>query len=182
MARITAIAGKADVAAADQHVVDQVLEVFGRVRGPFSILLHSPKLAEHLLPLVTFNRDDSIVEPQLRSIAALTAARERQAAYVWAAQVDAARRNGLPEPVIDLLRAQGDPAALQEDERDIVVYTRQLMRTNRVEQAVFDALVQRHGAQWLVELTAAANFYAFLSGMVNAFEVPAPPDGDRLPA
>ena len=29
---------------------------------------------------------------------------------------------------------------------------------------------------------AAANFYAFLSGMVNAFEVPAPPDGDRLPA
>jgi 4-carboxymuconolactone decarboxylase len=182
MARITAIAGKADVAAADQHVVDQVLEVFGRVRGPFSILLHSPKLAEHLLPLVTFNRDDSIVEPQLRSIAALTAARERQAAYVWAAQVDAARRNGLPEPVIDLLRAQGDPAALQEDERDIVVYTRQLMRTNRVEQPVFDALVQRHGAQWLVELTAAANFYAFLSGMVNAFEVPAPPDGDRLPA
>jgi len=181
MARITAIAGKADVAAADQHVVDQVLEVFGRVRGPFSILLHSPKLAEHLLPLVTFNRDDSIVEPQLRSIAALTAARERQAAYVWAAQVDAARRNGLPEPVIDLLRAQGDPAALQEDERDIVVYTRQLMRTNRVEQPVFDALVQRHGAQWLVELTAAANFFAFLSGMVNAFEVPAPPDGDRLP-
>jgi 4-carboxymuconolactone decarboxylase len=182
MARIAAITGKADVAAADQHVVDQVLEVFGRVRGPFSILLHSPKLAEHLLPLVTFNRDDSIVEPQLRSIAALTAARERQAAYVWAAQVDAARRNGLPEPVIDLLRAQGDPAALQEDERDIVVYTRQLMRTNRVEQPVFDALVQRHGAQWLVELTAAANFYAFLSGMVNAFEVPAPPDGDRLPA
>jgi alkylhydroperoxidase family enzyme len=56
------------------------------------------------------------------------------------------------------------------------------MRTNRVEQAVFDALHASHGAQWLVELTAAANFFAFLSGMVNAFEVPAPPDGDCLPA
>ena len=33
--------------------VDQVLEVFGRVRGPFSVLLHSPKLAEQLLKLVT---------------------------------------------------------------------------------------------------------------------------------
>src|SRR5665213_1339345 len=114
MTRITAIAGKTDVAAADQHVVDKVLAVFGRVRGPFSILLHSPQLAERLLPLVTFNRDDSIVEPPLRSIAALTASRERQAEYVWAAQVDAARRNGLREPVIDLLRAQGDPAALSE--------------------------------------------------------------------
>ena len=55
------------------------------------------------------------------------------------------------------------------------------MRTNRVDQAVFDRLKDRHGVQWLVELTAAANYYAFLCGMVNAFEVPAPPDGDKLP-
>src|ERR1700728_4960135 len=103
MARVPQIAGKADVPESQQYVVDQVLEVFGRVRGPFSILLHSPKLAELLLPLVTFNRNDSIVEPQLRSIAALTAAGERQAAYVWAAQVDVARRVGLREAVIDLV-------------------------------------------------------------------------------
>lgn len=55
------------------------------------------------------------------------------------------------------------------------------MRTNRVEQAVFDSLRNRFGVQWLVELTAAANYFAFLSGMVNAFEVPAPEGGDRLP-
>ena len=61
-------------------------------------------------------------------------------------------------------------------------YTRQLIRTNRVEQAVHDRLKERHGVQWLVELTAAANYFAFLSGMVNAFEVPAPPDGDKLPS
>jgi 4-carboxymuconolactone decarboxylase len=181
MPRIPPITGKADVAAADQHVVDQVLGVFGRVRGPFSILLHSPTLAERLLPLVRFNRNDTIVEPQLRSIAVLAAVREREAAYVWAAQVEAARRTGLREAVIDLLRAKGDPAGLPQEERDIVIYARQLMRINRVDQAVFDALNQRHGAKWLVELTAAANFYAFLSGIVNAFEVPAPPDGDPLP-
>ena len=80
------------------------------------------------------------------------------------------------------LRAKGDPAPLGEDERDIVAYMRQLIRTNRVDQAVFDRLKDRHGAQWLVELTAAANYFAFLSGMVNAFEVPAPADGDKLPS
>ena len=127
------------------------------MRGPFSMLLHSPKLAERLLPLVTFDRDGSVVERKLRSLAILAAVREREADYVWAAQVGAARRAGVREAVIDLLRAKGDPAALPAEERDIVSYTRQLMRTNRVDQAVFDALNNRHGVQWLVELTAAAN-------------------------
>ena len=181
MARVPPITGKADVPAPHHAVVDAVVAVFGNVRGPFSMLLHSPELAKRLLPLVTFFREDSVVEPPLRSVAILAAVRERQAAYVWSAQVGAARRNGLKDEVIDVLRAQGDPAALGADERDIVVYVRQLMRTNRVEQPVFDALLKRHGVQWLLELTAAANYFAMLSGVVNAFEVAAPADGDRLP-
>ena len=56
MPRIAPVTGKADVAAEHHAVVDDVVKVFGGVRGPFSILLHSPKLAERLLPLVTFNR------------------------------------------------------------------------------------------------------------------------------
>jgi alkylhydroperoxidase family enzyme len=96
--------------------------------------------------------------------------------------VGAARRAGVPEATIDLLRAKGDPANLPQDERDIVTYTRQLIRTNRADEAVQNRLKERHGVQWLVELTAAANYFAFLSGMVNAFDVPAPPDGDKLPS
>ena len=182
MPRITPVAAKDDLAPEHQYVFDQVMQVFGRIRGPFSVLLHSPKLAERLLPMVPFAREGTIVEPQLRQIAVLAAVRERDANYVWAAQVDASRRVGLREAVIDLLRAKGDPDALTQDESDIVTYTRQLMRTNRVEQAVFDALRERHGVQWMVELTAVANFYVALCGVVNAFEVPVPPDGDRLPA
>jgi 4-carboxymuconolactone decarboxylase len=182
MPRIAPVTGKADVAAEHHNVVDEVMKVFGNVRGPFSIMLHSPGLAERVLPLVTFFREGSVVEAKLRSHAILAAVREREAAYVWAAQVGAARRAGVPEATIELLRAKGDPASLPEDERDIVTYTRQLMRTNRVDQAMLDRLKERHGVQWLVELTAAANYFAFLSGMVNAFEVPAPPDGDKLPS
>ena len=181
MPRITPITAKSELPAAHHAVADAIVKVFGRIRGPFSMLLHSPKLAERVLPLVTFFRDDAIVEAKLRSVAILTAAREREAAYVWAAQVAAARRNGLRDEVIDLLRAKGDAGKLPADERDVVTYVRQLMRTNRVDQAAFDALGKRHPVQWLVELTATANWYAMLSGIVNAFEVDAPPDGDKLP-
>jgi 4-carboxymuconolactone decarboxylase len=182
MPRVAPVTGKSDVPAEHHAVVDAVVAVFGNVRGPFSVLLHSPKLAERVLPLVTFFRDQSVVEARLRSVAILTAVREREAAYVWAAQVAAARRNGVPEDVIDLIRAKADAGRLPAEERDIVTYTRQLMRTNRVEPAAFDVLQKRHGTQWLVELTAAANYFALLAGMVNAFEVAPPPDGDRLPA
>ena len=181
MPRLAPVTGKSDVPAEHHKVVDAVVEVFGGVRGPFSMLLHSPKLAERVLGLVKFFRDESVVEGRLRSVAILAAVREREAAYVWAAQVGAARRAGVREEVIDLLRAKGDPASLPAEEREIVTYTRQLMRTNRVDQAAFDALNKRHGAQWLVELTAAANYFALLSGVVNAFEVAAPADGDKLP-
>ena len=180
MPRLAPVTGKADVPA-DQHaVVDQVVKVFGGVRGPFSMLLHSPKLAERVLGLVTFFRDESVTDPKLRSVAILAAVREREAAYVWAAQVGAARRNGVSEEIIDVLRAKGDAGKLPPEEREIVTYVRQLMRTNRVDQAAFDALRKRHDAQWLVELTACANYFAHLSGVVNAFEVAAPADGDKL--
>ena len=180
MSRYTPVASKEAMTPEQQHVFDQVMDVFGRIRGPFSMLLHSPKLAEKLLPMVPFAREGTVIDPKLRQVAILAAVRERDANYVWAAQVDVARRVGLAEPVIDVLRAKGDPANLSPEERDIVLYMRQLMRTNRVEQRVFDALKDRHGVQWLVELTAVANFYVALCGVVNAFEVPVPEGGDRF--
>jgi 4-carboxymuconolactone decarboxylase len=182
MPRVAPVTGKADVPAAYHHVADEVLKVFGGIRGPFSMLLHSPKLAERVIKLVTFFRDESVVEANLRSVGILAAVREREAAYVWSAQVGAARRNGLDDKVIDLLRAKGDPASLSAEQRDIITYTRQLMRTNKVDQAVFDRLNQRFGVPWMVELTAAINYFSMLCGIVNAFEVAAPPDGDKLPA
>jgi len=180
MPRITPLTAKSQLAPEHHAVADAVVKVFGQIGGPFSMLLHSPKLAERVLPLVSFFREITIVEPKLRSVAILTAARERESEYVWAAQVVQARRNGVSDQVIDLIRSKSDPAKFSADERAIVTYTRQLIRTNRVDQASFDALKNVHGAQWMVELTAAMHFYVFVSGIANAFEVPAPAGGDKL--
>src|SRR5262249_56147488 len=100
------------------------------------------------------------------SIGILSGGCEREAAYVWAAQVAAARRNGLSDDVIDLLRAKGDPGKLPAEEREIVTFTRQLMRTNRVDPVLFDALAKRRGSQWMVELTAGADVVARRSALV----------------
>jgi len=181
MPRVAPITGKSDVSAEHQAVVDGVLKVFGQIRGPFSMLLHSPKLAGQMLGMVNFWRSDSIVDGKDRSLAILTAVREREGAYVWAAQVAAARRAGVRDEAIDVIRAKGDLSKLAPEEREIVNYTRQLVQKNRVDQATFDTLHKKHGTPWLVELTVAAGYYSVLCGVVSAFEVAAPPDGDKLP-
>jgi 4-carboxymuconolactone decarboxylase len=181
MPRLAPITGKSDVPAEHHAVVDDIIKVFKRVRGPYSVLLHSPKIAKQLLDVGGFFRDQSIVDARLRTIAILVTARERQSAYVWAAQFEAAHRAGIPEETLALIRSKADPGKFCELEREVVDYTEQLMRTNRASQAAFDALHRRHGAQWLVELTAAINYYGALSGIVNAFEVGAPEDGDAVP-
>ncbi|MGH8699614.1 MAG: carboxymuconolactone decarboxylase family protein [Burkholderiales bacterium] len=179
--RLAPIKSKADLPAEHHAVADAVVKVYGEIRGPWGMLLHSPQLAARVLPLVSFFHDESSVAGKLRSVAILTAVREHESAYVWAAQVAAARRNGASEELIDVIRAKGDPAELPVAEREIVTYARQLARTNRVDQATFDALRNRYGTQWLVELTAVMGYFALVSGIANAFEVAAPQGGDKLP-
>src|SRR5262245_25845127 len=119
MPRVTPVASKADVAPEHQAVVDDVLKVFGAVRGPFSMMLHSPEMTKRMLPLVPFFRDESVVEGKLRSLGILAAVREREAAYVWAAQVAAARGNGLSDEAIGRLRGKAAESKFPAEEAAI---------------------------------------------------------------
>ena len=180
MPRTKPILSKADAGPDGQAAADAVLKVFGHIRGPFSVLLHSPVLTEKLAPMVGFVRDETIVEPRWRFVAVLAAARECDAPYVWAAQVAQARKHQIREDLIDHIRAQGSPDKLPAEERDIMNYALQLTRTHRADEALFNTLRDRHGVKWLVELTATLNFFVFVSGIANAFEVDVPADGDRM--
>ena len=172
MARVPQIAGKADVPEA----------AASRRRSGAGGLRSCPRTIQH--PAAQSRSGgtaaaDGAVRPQratsssltLRFVGILATVREKDADYVWAAQVRVAREAGLSEASIDVLRAKGDIAALPPEERDVATYARQLVRNNRVDQSVFDTLQKRHGTKWLVELTAIMSFYGALCGVVNAFEV-----------
>ena len=181
MPRIAPISDKSQVAKEYEHVADGVLKVFGQFRGPHSILLHAPQLDQYALNMGNHFRYDSICKSPEKELAIITGMRERDCLYVWAAQVGAGRRAGLREEAIAVVKERRDTSSLLPHEAEIVTYVRQLFRNNRVEQPVFDALKQRYGIPWLVEMTAVVGYYAMLAGVVNAFEVAPPPDGDPLP-
>ena len=79
MPRVKPISSKDDVPAQHQNVAEDVIGVFGQIRGPFSMLLHSPPLAERMLQFVKYNRGGTVVEPRLLSHAILASVRESEA-------------------------------------------------------------------------------------------------------
>ena len=162
-------------------MADAVLETFGALRGPHSILLHSPAMDKPALELGNYFRYNSVVKSPEKELAIITGVREKDSLYIWAAQVAAGRRGGLREEAIAVIKEKRDVSELEPSEAEIVTYVRQLFRNNRVDQATYDALVNRYGVQWLVEMTTIVGYYGMLGGVVNAFELPAAADGDVLP-
>ena len=182
MPRVTPITTKDQVAPEHRGVFDAVTEGRGgSVRGPFSILMYSPPLCECVLHQGSFLRFQSSVKSKEGELAIIATAREKDCPYVWAAHVTLARKAGVREEAIVAVRERRDVSGLAPDERAIVSYVRQLLRTNRVDQPVFDALNDRYGTPWVVELTGIVGHYGLVTGMLNAFEVAPAPDAEQLP-
>ena len=70
---------------------------------------------------------------------------------------------------------------LSPEEAVVLDYGRELFRTRRVTQAVFDAALARFGPQGLTELTSLMGYYAMLAFNINAFEVGLPEDLTEAP-
>lgn len=179
--RVTPITRREQVPEQHRAIFDAVSEGRGSVRGPFSILMHSPVLCRRMLDVSDQLRFKSAVKADLKELAIIATAREKDCPYVWAAHAPAARKAGASDAAVTAVRDRGDLASASSAERDVVDYARQLLRTNAVAQPVFDRLRAQYGVTWLVELTALIGHYGIVTGILNAFEVAPAPDAEQLP-
>jgi 4-carboxymuconolactone decarboxylase len=179
--RIERITEKSQIDPEQYDEFDAISAVLGHVSGPFSALMHSPGLAQKVMEAGAQIRTRSTLTMGERELIILAVAREKDGVYEWSAHVALARKNGVPESTIDVVRKKGDLAELPAEERDIVAYTRELLQTNRVSDALYHALVGRKGVRWVVELTATIGQYQYIAAINNAFEVEPPPGAEILP-
>src|SRR6266568_3744619 len=181
MPRIKLISEKSDVPADRHPEFDAIVEVLHRVGGPFGILMRSPGLAQKVMEAGAHVRLQSTLKPVERELTIIAVAREKDAAYEWASHVKTGRDQGMREQAIDAVRNRGDVSNLEPDERDIITFVRQLLQTNKVAQPLFDALMQRHGERWLVELAATVGQYQYISAINNTFDLQPAAGSDPLP-
>ena len=181
MARLAAIKGKEQVPAEHHGIVDAVVKSRGAVQGPFTMLLHCPPLAQHLVNLGGYVRFEGKLDHRVRVLAAMVVAREFEAAYVWGAQTGSARRQKVPESTIAAIRDKHSRGVPPEDAQ-IIDFTRDLINKHRVSDDTMKALQKRFGDEQLVELTGTIGYYSLLAMTANATELEAAPGADALPS
>jgi 4-carboxymuconolactone decarboxylase len=172
MARLTPITSKDQVPTKDHAIVDAIVGSRGALQGPFSMFLHCPEFAGRAAHLGAFVRFEGSLDMRVRVLAAMTAAREFEAEYVWGAQTGGARRQGVPESTITAIREKHTRGMPAEDAQ-IVAFTQQLLQKHRVDDATFKAIQERFGNEGLIELTGAIGYYSMLAMTVNACQLEA---------
>jgi len=170
MARLPSVTSKNQVAAEYHPIVERIVQSRGAVQGPFTMLLHSPPLAEQVMSLGHYVRFEGELDKRVRVLAAMTVARELDAVYIWGAQTGQARKQGVAEETITAIREKHSRGLPPEDSQ-IVDFTRELIRKHRVGAAAMKALQERFGNFQLVELTGTIGYYSLLAMTANACEL-----------
>jgi len=170
MARLPSIKSKDQVAKEDHDVFDAVVKSRGAVQGPFTMAMHCPPLANHLVNLGGYVRFEGKLDHRVRVLAAMTVAREFDCMYVWGAQTGQARKQKVPESTITAIRERHSRGVPPEDAQ-IIDFTRELINKHRVSDETMQALQKRFGNYQLVELTGTIGYYTLLTMTANATEL-----------
>jgi len=150
----------------------------GGVRGPFTVLLHSPELARKVEQLGVYCRFQCRVPHRQRELAICTVAAHWKADYEWYAHAGQAQKQGVPEAALAAIAA-GQPPELDDPDDDAVYgFAQELLRTGRVSDAAYESVVKRFAEAGAVDLSGLLGYYTLLAMTLNAFEVDVPEDAE----
>ncbi len=156
------------------------------LRGPIGMWMHSPVLAEALFDVRQRMRYGSAKDQRLTELTIITTAREIDNQYVYTSHEPAARRNGLEQEIIDIVRFRepldGSIAVdgLGEVERVIIQFTRELINEDKVSSETFAKAVDVFGNEGVMDLTGLIAYYHFTALTIKAFDVQRAVGSDRL--
>lgn len=160
-----------ELAPEDQRIYDRIAAARGSVRGPYSVLMHYPALAERVAELGEQLRGRGRLSGADRELATLAAVREGKAHYAWAAHEGAARREGASPEAIEVLRGGRPPDGLSRRDATIIDTVRALARDHRLTDAQYARAEAEFGREGLIELVTLAGLYAMVGFILNAFAV-----------
>jgi len=91
-----------------------------------------------------------------------------------------AREHGVANDIVDAIGRGEEPPITADDERAIYTAARQLSRTGRLDADAYAGAHLLLGDAGMVELVSLCGYYTLISFLLNAFEVPLPPDAKPM--
>lgn len=163
----------------DTVVGGQARSIAG-LQGPYGVWLHSPKLAEKVLPLIYYLRYETVLGRRLTELGILVAARELDSQFEWSAHEPVALKEGLEPAVIDVVRFRKSTQGLGEKEALIITLGRELFRKHKVSPATYAHAQKVFGDGGVVDLAALMGDYTSINMLINTFDIQLGPDQKPL--
>lgn len=161
--------------AAGQAVYDRLSDPAGGtlrgLRGPGGIQLHSPELARLSRPLNHYLRTATGFGGRVRELAILVTARAHDSQFEWAAHEAEARREGVPEAVIEIVRHRRPSEGLAEADAAVIELGREIFAARRVSPQTYSRALAQFGRRGLVDLVALMGNYAATAALLTAFDM-----------
>lgn len=181
MARIEPI-NRENLNPRQQQVYDEIMRTRPRATlgGPFSVLLHTPDIAENADRLVNCFRVAPKLDPRLIELIILLMCRDATVKYAWSVHEPLALKQGLTQQTIDAIRARRRPDFTRDDEALIYDFITELAATKTVSTATFERAKAALGLEAVIEAVTCAGFYGMIGFVLNVFDI-APQPGYPLP-
>jgi 4-carboxymuconolactone decarboxylase len=145
--------------------------------GPYGMLIKSPELLKRYLLMTEYLRQKTSLPHRLNEMAILLEARLWDAQYEWWAHEPLARKAGVPDAVIEDIRAGKRPAAMQPDENVVYDVVTEILNRRQLSDDTFARAKQILGEQQVVDLVAVTGFYVMVSAVVIAGRIEIPNGG-----
>ena len=158
-----------------QQIFDRLMDPKGGsivgLKGPGGIRLHSSKVSHHTQAINTYLRREAEYSGRVRELAILTTARACDSQFEWTAHEPEARREGVPQAVIDVVKHRKSTAGLDEADAVIIDLGREMFDAKKVSPATYARAHRRFGTRPLIDLVALMGNYAATAALLCAFDM-----------
>ena len=152
----------------------------GHIGGPFDGWLLSPATGVRLFQFGGALRHKPCIDRRYVELAILVTGQLWKAQYEWYAHEPMARAAGVPEEIIQSIKAGNEPGFSDEGDEAAYRFCRMLHDERRVDDPTYRATVAVFGEAGVQELINACGMYTLVSMTLNTFEIDLP-DGVEAP-
>jgi 4-carboxymuconolactone decarboxylase len=143
------------------------------VFGPFVPLLRSPDLMERMGRVGEYLRFGNTIPARLNELAIAIVAHHTSNAFEWQLHVPLAQRAGVGRETLEEIGAGRRPASMAADEADVHDFVLELLRTNFVSDARYEAVLAHFGERGVVDLVATVGYFVAVCLVMNVAGTPA---------
>jgi 4-carboxymuconolactone decarboxylase len=141
------------------------------LQGPSGVQLYSSGTAEHLTAINRFLRYEAGLPPRVREIAILTTAREMDSQFEWVAHEPEARKEGVEQGIVDIIKYRKPTAGLDATDATVIELGRQIWRDHKVTSELFAKAKALFGPNKLIDLVLLMGNYAGTAALLAAVDM-----------